>query len=423
MIKQNNYNRIETGKYHIMKTIKNNLLKYNLFTVACIYYLADMLLPIVQYYSNVYINMFFVLVILLNIFDSWTLLKKQLTPLTLIILLTLFTKLQGIETIRGIIIAFYQTTLIFLPILLSTHLILTKNYRLIKKFIFTTLIFLTTTSLTSSYGLIEFPFASRELATGMVNDPNALLYAKKNIGGFTLVYMIPVILPMIFSLYRVSYLKLIIFLFISLPMVFFVFKSQYTIGIISLILVILSSFIVYRYTHFKLIFTVILIFLSILIVRPYLNDFIQEVFNNQPQEVSTRLNALSDKLQGRNSYSETLVGRQNAYMLSINTFVSSPIFGGTVFGKGLPGGHSFILDMLASFGLIGLISLYFFYNQLRLIFYKIDKTQPYYGYMVLSFVTSLFLSALNTSPNIFVLSLFVPIVSYYIKYKKYYGIS
>lgn len=406
-----------------MNAIKNNSVKFNLFTIACIYYLADLLLPMIQYYSSVYVNVFFVLVIVFKIFGDSNAVKKQLPPFLLIIFLTLINNLLIIESFKDFILAFYKSTLIFLPIFLGIYLISNNCYKLIKLLIVTTLILLTVTSITSIYGLVEFPLASRQLATGMKNDAKALIYAKMNIGGFSLVYMIPVILPMIFSMYLAKNLKLILFIFFTLPLVYFVYKSQYTTGIISLVIVIMALFIAYKYSHWKLILTAISIFLIFLSFKPLLTNAIKKTTKAQTHEVSERLNALGDLAEGKSNHSITLVGRQNAYMRSINTFISSPIFGGAIFNTGRVGGHSFILDMLASFGLTGIIALYIFYVHILQNLYTKYKLQPYYSYMILSFIISLFLSGLNTSPNIFAIGFFVPIVAYSIKYKKEYGIS
>ena len=228
---------------------------------------------------------------------------------------------------------------------------------------------------------------------------------------------------MIVAMYLSKNLKLILFIFFTLPFVYFVYKSQYTTGIISLIFVIISLFIFYNYSIKKLIllsFSVLLIFL---LFWPMFFDQFQEIANAQTYEVSTRLNALIDLSQGKNNNSETLVGRQTVYMKSIITFISSPILGEAIFTPDSDGGHSFILDFLASFGLIGIIALYLFYVHILRNFYKSYKIQPYYGYMILSFSISLFLSVVNTSPNIFAIGFFVPLVAYSIKYKTYHGIS
>ncbi|MGV8093744.1 MAG: hypothetical protein AB2L24_17940 [Mangrovibacterium sp.] len=395
-----------------MKAVGNKSIKYKLFAIACIYYLADLLLPMMQYYSSVYVNVFFVLVILYTVSSNFDTVKKQLPPFLVLIILTLIDKLFLVENLKDIILAFYKSILIFLPIFLSIYLISTNNYKLIRLLIITTLFFLTVTSITSIHGLIEFPIASRQLATGMKNDPNALIYAKMNIGGFTLVYMIPVILPMIVAMFRYKRLKLNSVLFFTLPLVYFVYKSQYTIAIISLLIVIIGLFIFNKYSYKRFILITFFILLFFLFIGPEVFDSFRKVIDAQSYEVSTRLNAIFDLANEGESDSEALVGRQLAYLESIKTFISSPIFGGRFFNTGIIGGHSFILDMIASYGLFGILALFMFYVHILGNFYKKYKPQPCYGYMILSFLISLFLSVLNTSLNIFVIGFFVPIVAY-----------
>lgn len=400
-----------------MKKGRSKSIQYKLFVIACIYYLADLLLPLMQYYSSVYVNIFFVLVILLTIFGNSYSIRKHLPPFLLITLLTLTDKLLLIENIKDFLLAFYNTILIFLPILLSIYLIYKNNYKLIRLLVFISIIFLSVTSITSIIGLVQYPFASRDLASGIAEKSDLTIYAMFNIGGFDLVYMIPVILPMIVAMFLSKNIRLILLLLFTLPLAYFVYKSQYTIGIISLVIVIFSLFVFYKYSHLKLVLITFIIVPVILLFGSLFFIMFQEVADTQTTEVSERLNSLIDLVQVGKSDSEALEGRQEKYNKSFKSFLSSPIVGNRLFNADSIGGHSFILDKLAAYGLIGIVALFLFYIKIIGMFYRPYKKHPFYGYMILSLYISLFLSVFNTSPNIFAISFFVPAVAYIIQYK------
>lgn len=400
-----------------MQENRNKSFQYNLFVIACIYYLADLLLPMIQYYSSVYVNIFFVLVILFTVFSNLHTVKKLLPPFIFIITLTFIDQLLTVESIKDLVLAFYKTTLIFIPIVLGIYLIYNNNYKLIRLLILTSLILLSITSITSVIGLNIFPLASRELATGMINNPNSIIYSKMNIGGFNLVYMIPVILPIIVAMFFSKKIKLISLLLFTLPLMYFVYQAQYTTAIISLVTVIISLFVFYKYSHLKLILVSFVIVPVVLLFGSQFFVVFQEVADTQTYEVSERLNALIEFVQGGKTESITITGREEKFSKSLNSFVSSPIIGARVYNANAVGGHSFILDILGAYGLIGIFALYIFYRQIFHIFYRAYKKQHYYGYMILSLSISIFLSVVNTSPNIFAIGFFVPLVAYSIQHQ------
>lgn len=102
----------------MIETDQRERINLFLFTFACVYYLADMLLPVVQYLSSVYIQIFMVLLIILMIItgrnnDSTIRLMIPFMPfLTLQLIQGLLT---SADSIRSIIHVSYATIVFVIP--------------------------------------------------------------------------------------------------------------------------------------------------------------------------------------------------------------------------------------------------------------------------------------------------------------------
>ena len=400
--------------------IRNNNHQPNiLFLLACIYYLADLLLPALQYWSSVYVNIFIILLILFSALKKnakRTL--KFISPFSLIVLIQLIDGLLIAENTKSTILTFYRALNFILPIIICYYLISNNLKNHIRVLVFVIIGFIAITSITSIIGLLDYPMASRQLATGMSGDPNLMVYYSKNIGGFEIAYMIPIVLPIIFAMYGKDKLKFIQLLVLIVPMIYFIYASQYVIALFSLI-VSLTSILFSRYISSKKIwFIVFAILVIVLLYRSSIADLLYYLAgNNSSTVLLSRFSVLGDKIMGLEMTQDVYRLREFAYITSINTFLSNPIFGGVISGSGKIGGHSFILDLLASYGVIGIIVLFVTFKQIFKYLYRPFKEQNYYGYMLWSFILSIFLSIINTSANIFAIGLFVPTVAFYLQCK------
>lgn len=391
-----------------------------LFTIACVYYLADMLLPVLQYWSSVYINILMISILLGSIFAHNN--KKTFrffAPFILIVSFQLISGLLKAEGLRAILLSFYSAILFILPLILSFYLIVNNYQKTIKLLLIVSIVGLFITSITSVIGLIADPLASKEMATGMTGDPKLMVYYAQNIGGFGIVYMIPIVIPMIAALVNKSRLNMFNAAVILIPMIYFVYVSQYAIAILSLIIALGSIVFARNYSRIKFISVGIIVLVFFLFLRPVIGSlFYYIAANNTSMDISVRFNALGDTMMGIESTKDVYVLRQEAYNRSIDAFFSSPFIGSLMPGTKQAGGHSFLLDITASFGLAGIIALFLAYRQIIRFFYSPYKVQSYYGYMLWSFFLSIFLSVFNTSANIFAIGFFVPLVAYSIQINK-----
>jgi hypothetical protein len=125
-------------------------------------------------------------------------------------------------------------------------------------------------------------------------------------------------------------------------------------------------------------------------------------------QVQMRMFELADSFNGISTDGD-VSNRMLLYMSSISGFFKNPIFG----GKGA-GGHSYILDLLANYGILGGFPLLWIYTRVYHYMYKPFRNQPFFGYMLFCFVICILMAFLNTSPNWFAVTCIVPLCGYYL---------
>jgi hypothetical protein len=268
-------------------------------------------------------------------------------------------------------------------------------------------------------GLKEFPFASRELASGMARDPNFMLYNSRNIGGFDFTYLVPIVIPMFLFMYSKKTINLLQLVIILYLLINFVFLTQYTTAIIFVFVALLSFLFARNYTPRKFIIILMSFSLIFIFLKPLIGFlFFYLAIDNVSPDVAMRFIALGEKMMGVETTNDAYLLREEVYNKSIQVFLSDPILGGVFHGSNNIGGHSFILDIITSFGLLGLISLIFAYRKIFRCFYLPFRYESYYGYMLWALLVSIILAILNTVPNILAVGFILPMAAYLIQQKQ-----
>lgn len=391
-----------------------------LFIGASIYFLSSLLLPIMKYLSVVYIDMLMVFILFFSIVaKSGPNFLKFVKPFLLLIFFQLIGGLLKANGVKSILLTFYSSLYFILPLILGFYLISNNYIKIIKLLLLEVVICIIITSVTSSRGLKEFPFASRELASGMDGDPNFMLYNLRNIGGFDFTYLVPIVIPMFLFMYSkktINVLQLVIILYLLIN---FVFLSQYTTAIIFVFVALLSLLFARNYTPRKFILIILSFSLIFIFLKPLIGSlFFYLAIDNVSPDVAIRFIALGEKMMGGETSNDAYLLREEVYNKSIQIFLSDPILGGVFHGSNNIGGHSFVLDIITSFGLLGFISLFFAYRQIFRCFYKPYKNESYYGYMLWALLVSIMLAILNTVPNILAIGFILPIAAYLIQQKQ-----
>ncbi len=208
------------------------------------------------------------------------------------------------------------------------------------------------TMITTFIGNLVYPEASRILAD--VSRDNATLYLSYNIGPYGFIYGLVVTLPFLFWMNRRKkwYLLLIILAFAVL------FVTQYSLAILIAIAAAIVMLLVPDGKIMKVIGVSLLMVLAFAIFTPVLDILLSkllELFESMGLTVlSNRFGSISDLLIENNLTGGALI-RTELYMKSVTAWAQSPIIGNIFaeYPRSL-GGHSEILDLMGSGGLISL---------------------------------------------------------------------
>lgn len=342
---------------------ENNSLQFNIEHIACYISLMIATMPIVDYYCNWYVTVVPVLIIGIRLIKSnITLLEalKYLSVVSAVLLLQYFTVYRGQPFLERMINGFIA----WLPGLIAIY----ANYYCDKKFLKSYLqvgtLLLTLTSITTIRGLAVYPNASRELASGTALYDTEI-YTRQNIGGFEFIYALVIFIPICIWLIKhtekvwkiINYICLIIILMC-------IYESQYTtaliISLVTLMAIILCQG---KYlTGVVFMAVVVMLVLSGKNLTSILSNFFEFLSDNIKFEyVSDRLLQVSQVLAGQKVETDTSTERIDFYKTCWESFKENPIFGQNIFGfdsKNISG-HSFILDILAGSGLLGISVLIF----------------------------------------------------------------
>lgn len=302
----------------------------------------------------------------------------------------------------------YQNMLFILPVIVGYYFL---YYRPENKSIFTGVIVLAllVTAVTTIIGLIRFPFAARTLATiAESDDPEIIKYSWLNIGGYDFVYIVVLLYPILILAHKLKKIKAITF-WIAVVLIFtLVVLSEYT---TALILITLSSVLYFmgkNLTARQLLLLGISFFILLFFLWPVFSKFLLWVaglFNSET--LNERLTALAGGITGlENAESNRLA----LYRTSLEGFMSSPVFGRILGAETTNGGHSFILDSLANYGIIGGIVLVISYRNIYKTFFKPFSSEQSYGFVLWAFTQTVILSLVNTGMWLNVIAFFIPVI-------------
>ena len=265
------------------------------------------------------------------------------------------------------------------------------------------------TCTTTIIGLIRFPMASRILATiGESQDPVSVKYNWNNIGGYDFIYTVVLLYPLLILAWKKKKIKLPIAIGLTVGIYAMVILSEYT---IALLLIIISTALYFVPASFNkwgiVIMTVLGIFALIVLWGP-ITDFLTWLADVlESDTVSDRLDGIAGGSEGLDSLEDN---RMEPYRMSLQSFFASPLLGRILFNRGPGiGGHSAILDIMATYGIGGLVLLVFMYRAIYKYFLKEHSNKLGFGFVIWFFIQAVLLSILNTGLWFFVLCVFGPI--------------
>lgn len=343
---------------------------------------------------------------------------KQMVPMFLIPVLNLLFYTSGgnaISILSGI--AQLMQTIIYT--MYAFVVLKNKDFKSAKLILIVYFVCVTITCITTYYGCGLIPGAARLIATDIdQTDPRFAQILNLNIGGFGFVYsnvLISVILIMLIKFRSEIHNKYIIsFSILLLGLIFAsIIATEYTTALLlftcSMVLFLFSK--VFRV---KKMITVLAIFATLfLALKPVVADGLDYISQVIPSEdVASRLNDLATSLKGEEISDESDISyRQNFYQMSIDVIKSHPL-GAWGDRSAIVGGHSYILDNLAKYGLLGIFFIWLMLKRMYQLYLLPCKDKPYYGYLLVILLLSCVMISVNTGIYYPVLTFVMPLVAF-----------
>ena len=295
--------------------------------------------------------------------------------------------------------------------MLGLYVMQRKNIAFCKTILLVFIISYSITAVTTTIGCNMFPNAARAL-TGHQDDL-ALYgqYKRLNIGDFHFVYFITLTLPLLIGSIRYKIIKKSVGLLLVALVLVTVYYSAYTTALLFCFVALLLFFVRKNTTGKALVWYVLTAFFLITVGSEVLSQILSSASNSvENQDVALRLSDMSSVLSGSTveslDESSDMSTRFELFSRSWNSFLTNPIIGSWDLKK--VGGHSFLLDTLGLFGLIGLFCLLWMYIRSYKMFLKPFKKNPWYAFLLSSFLLIIFQACLNPQPTINVLSFVMP---------------
>ena len=245
-----------------------------------------------------------------------------------------------------------------------------------KKILQVSFVIISFTAITTILGLMQYPFASRELATP---DIGALreVYTFLNIGGYEFIYSLVISIPLIVWLIKNTKgcLKVLNVL-ILLVIIYCIYMSVFTTALVLTLVAGILLFIAMKPNSKPFIIGLIILFLILYYSRMLAAIVFWISTLVESDYVSDRLLQFAMVLDGtdvNNINTNTTTERIDITQRAVDGFLSSPLFGNNIisFNRKVLSGHSLIIDLLSGSGLLGVL-LYarIFYTLFKKIFLK-----------------------------------------------------
>lgn len=383
----------------------------NPVTLATIIVVLYMIMPVVSVFIGRYITTYAYMTLCVLLLGSILLfggLKRLnstlylIAPFIIYIIITIFTR-TGSLLLWG-----YQSMLFLLPIIIGYYYLYYKpeNTSLLSAIIVFGII---VTVITTIIGLIQFNFAARILATiSASDDPESIKYAWHNIGGYDFVYTCVLLYPILILAHKLRVINSIVFWVLIIDLFAIVILSEYTTALILILITSVLYFTSKNLNARQLLLLGILFFVILYVFWPFIAKFLLWLASALGSDtMAERLTALANGYSGLES-SES--NRVELYRLSIMGFLNSPIFGKILGSYTSSGGHSFILDTLSDYGIIGGASIVFMYRNIYRYFFLPFLQNEGSGFILWAFTQSVILSLINTGMWLIPLTFFIPVL-------------
>lgn len=391
---------------------RNNFGGIAAFDVLVFLYIAHNYLPAVGFYMPAIV--YFGIFAILSVFLLVTVGSSPRFPLLIaVFVLNIFALLRTLFTsdLMTMLLGLYGDLQTFLFGWIVLKYALYKNDKNARRLWFVLIAFFIMTAITTIIGNNKYPGASRLLATP-ISQIGADVYNKyvsSNIGGFTFIYGLVLVMPILIYLAKKKRINPILSIVMFAIMGFAVIASEYT---TALILFLMNIFLFFfrKLTKRKIVILVLICILFVAIGSVLLASLFDGIADLLPGDtVSLRLEYLASTLRGEDVLDhEGDSNRAELYKKALMEIRESNLLG--TWGKTTGSGHSLILDAIVRYGIIGILLLVVMYIAIYKYSIYPYKNEDYGPYLLWIYLVAIILAFLNPKTNlttfIFVIPLF-----------------
>jgi hypothetical protein len=252
------------------------------------------------------------------------------------------------------------------------------------------------TSITTYLGNLQFPGASRMMATGLEEHRESVsVFGKMNIGGFDFIYSLVLLLPFLFFSLRNRTDRIVKkLLLLSIIILFFItiYNSEYTTALLFSALSIVIFFLPQKISPRTVIVLAVISIPIMVFADTYLPLLFSSVSEStESYNISVRMEEMGYLMSGVEGYGD-VQGRINLWRLSLNNFTNNLLTGTGNIG----GSHSFILDNMSKYGIWGLLLIILQFSALYRITVKPYAKGPFFTPVLFMYIINFGLCLFNT---------------------------
>lgn len=240
----------------------------------------------------------------------------------------------------------------------------------------------------------------------------------KAIGGYGLCYELVLMQPILSYILNKRNTKMIFKFLIYGFIIIFLFQAQLTLAFLMYPVVVLMSYTLGQENHRKVSVTrlvLLLLGISIVAVLPAL---LQAIIESADTHMADRLNEVLGFLTEDQATGSDMQSRLDLYTRSWDAFVKSPLWG--AFGAKVYGSHSTFLDILAAYGVAGLIGYFGMFGPIKQTKRQFGSDNTVLNVLRLTQATMIILSVVNVlmiSQTMLATLLFMPLAIKFFTYK------
>ena len=245
--------------------------------------------------------------------------------------------------------------------------------------------------------VLQNPIVARAISTSVQMRTELLGdFSTVGVGGYGLCYQLAFITPCIGYVFNEKQQKSITKILVYAMIVFALFQFQITMALlVSVAFIFCFEIIRSNGGSWTIVLAKTATIFAIIVVFVNFQNVIEYISRYANTDLAKRLNELLLIRSDNANSADDLLSRFRLYSISISSFWKNPIWG--MFGNGPYGAHSTILDLLASFGILGAFGICGICRPLTILYKNCEKGSRERVYVMWITVAFVLFSVLNVA--------------------------